>query len=228
MVASLTGQNKNRFFKRGVRLIEPDQGLQMLGLLLRRQVTQATVFPVSWSKFLAAFTEGHVPPVYKALARDIFLRKPTKANDSGKIDLTQRLLAAPESDRRDILISFVNSQVAKVMGLDPSKLLNVKTPFSNLGIDSLMAVELRNALAQVAGHSLQASLVYDYSTIEALSDYLYNELLSNEAPETGKQKANKDEKPQESLSEEIEGLSQEEMAQLLAERIASLNQKASE
>ena len=62
------------------------------------------------------------------------------------------------------------------MGLAPSHALDLQTPFTSLGFDSLMAVELRNALAAAMGHSMPTSLAYDYPTIEKLAEYFMREL----------------------------------------------------
>lgn len=87
-----------------------------------------------------------------------------------------------------------------------------------------MAVELRNAVAEAVGESLPASLIYDYATIEALSKYLLQELAGGEAADTTAEREAMVVEPDSSVEDEIEGLSQDDMAQLLADKIASLNQ----
>ena len=171
MAAGLKGQNRSRVIDRGISLIDPEHGLRVLDLLLSTHSAQMTVMPVKWSILLQLYPEGQQPPIFEEMVRQTKSRKQAKAIGKETAELRRRLEAAPESDRRDILISFVSSQVTKIMGLDPSHPLNLQTPFSDLGLDSLMAVELRNALAAGMGRSLQTSLVYDYPTIEKLTKY---------------------------------------------------------
>ena len=51
-----------------------------------------------------------------------------------------------QAERHQLLQSYLSEQVARVLGLSASK-LDVQQPLSNLGLDSLMAVELKNRIA---------------------------------------------------------------------------------
>ena len=55
-------------------------------------------------------------------------------------------LAADPAERRQLLQTYLSEQVARVLGLSPAK-LDVQQPLNNLGLDSLMAVELKNRIA---------------------------------------------------------------------------------
>ena len=55
-------------------------------------------------------------------------------------------------------------------------------PLKELGLDSLMAVELRNALGQRVGKPLPATLAFDYPTVDALTRWLLDEVLAVTEP----------------------------------------------
>ena len=58
------------------------------------------------------------------------------------------------------------------MGLASAQLLDPTAGFFQSGMDSLMSVTLQRALSDSLGETLPASVVFDYPTVEALSDYL--------------------------------------------------------
>ncbi len=75
----------------------------------------------------------------------------------------------------------MQAQALKVLGLDAGSALDPQRPLNELGLDSLMAVELRNALSLALGRPLPATLLFDYPTLDALAGHLGRE-LSDDLP----------------------------------------------
>jgi acyl carrier protein len=89
--------------------------------------------------------------------------------------LAERLSEAIGSARLDVLAGAVDEIVARILGLG-GLVLDRERPLTELGLDSLMAVEVRNALGAAIGRTLPTSLVFDHPTAEALCVFLAGEL----------------------------------------------------
>jgi len=182
MAASLMEQDLRRWADRGVRLITRDQGVQILGLLLGQDMDQVGVFQIDWSLYVRQFGRGAPPPLFQTVARERAPRAEARREAQGDAGLRGRLDAAPPNERYEILLTYVRDQVARVLGLDPSRLPSLTQGLTDMGMDSLMIVELRNHLQASLGTSLPSTLVFEHPTIEALSAHLAQDVLELAAP----------------------------------------------
>jgi SAM-dependent methyltransferase len=84
------------------------------------------------------------------------------------------LEGAPESERLERLVDYARGHVAKVLRRERSAAIGRTQRLMELGVDSLMAVELRNLLAKGLGlkESLPATLIFDYPNLEAIAKLL--------------------------------------------------------
>jgi acyl carrier protein len=75
-------------------------------------------------------------------------------------------------------MDFVREAVRQVFGMMPQDFLDEDRGLFQMGMDSLMAVELQNSLAGSLDMQLPPTLVLTYPTISALSRYLEEKLLT--------------------------------------------------
>ncbi|UXA15916.1 type I polyketide synthase [Mycobacterium sp. SMC-4] len=94
------------------------------------------------------------------------------AAGSADTEFRRELRAADPQRRFDLLTAHVTLQVAAAMGLASPQLLDPSVGFFQFGMDSLMSVTLQRSLSESLGQVLPASVVFDYPTVEALTDYL--------------------------------------------------------
>jgi myxalamid-type polyketide synthase MxaB len=90
--------------------------------------------------------------------------------------ISETLRSAPAEARGELLLEHVRGQVAAVLRLDDPDELDVARGFFTLGMDSLMAVELKNRLQTALGLPLPSTVVFDRPSIAQLVGFLEREL----------------------------------------------------
>ncbi len=225
-------QQSERFTIGGKSVITPQQGLKIFARLLRDTPAQIGVLPVNWAEAFDAMGERKSAPFFSELLREVKPQRGLKIDDRGskladressgkpQASFLSQLNAAPKSQRWSLLQTFVREQSLKVLGLDAARAISLQRPLTELGLDSLMAVELRNALGKGVEQTLPATLLFDHPTIEALVNHLGKNVLALESAvvESEAHAANS----KASLVEKetaLDELTEEEMAALLEERL---------
>jgi acyl carrier protein len=96
-------------------------------------------------------------------------------------------MSTPPPQRLATVLASVRQEAATVLGLPGPAKLDVRRGLRDAGLDSLMAVELRNRLQAAVGRALPATVAFDYPTVEDLARYLALEILGVEleAPALG-------------------------------------------
>jgi NADPH:quinone reductase-like Zn-dependent oxidoreductase/acyl carrier protein len=204
----------DRLAARGIGALKPSDGLLALDFLLNEDYAQVAVVPVDWRRYLDSSNRGYslLTDVGKATATE---RKRTSSNRPPDVDFREQLANAPTARRPAIVSNLVREHALRALGLDPARLIDPRTPLGELGLDSLLSVELRNALRSAIGVPLPATLLFDFPTIAALTAYLLSVLSPEDDPKVLEPAADV---PHGSLLGSIEELSDEEVDRLLAAR----------
>jgi acyl carrier protein len=84
----------------------------------------------------------------------------------------QATLGATLQGGEKSLEAFVLDQAAQVLGFRNGELPPLDTPLTDMGLDSLMAVDLRNRLQKALGRELSPTVVFDYPTISSMVEML--------------------------------------------------------
>ena len=203
----------------GIGAFSPEQGLRALEDLLVRGPAQIAVMAVDWPKFLAKEKSERRRPFFSATAGATAKREAVQAPQESD-DVRRQLENSPPKKRYALLMDYLRRQAVKVLSLDSSQPIDPKEPLTHLGLDSLMAVELRNLLG--AGLSptrnFPATLVFDYPTLAALTGFLAIEVFGWNATAGQETKAPASTGMLSDLLENLEDLSDQEVDRLLAER----------
>ena len=136
----------------GMTMITPTQGRLLFRHLLQHPVAQIGVLPLQRQPALAA-----VPP-QRTNIRDL-------------------LVSLPPAEQRLQLSDYLRGEIATVLGLRSDLPIDPLTRLFDFGLDSLMAVELKNRLQVGLGVSLRSTLLFDYPTIDTLTTHLLADVL---------------------------------------------------
>jgi acyl transferase domain-containing protein len=181
MAADLARRTGKTHAPRGVSALAPAEALRRLGDLMSGPSPQVAVMPVNWPAFLEQFAAGERPRALDDLA-SAFPAEATKDAPAARgpsVVLTD-LIAAPVRERRSILVQFLQAELAIITGDDT--LADPSAGFFDMGLDSLMAVEMKNRLGTNLDVTLPATVVFRFPNIAALTDHLLKDVLGLQDP----------------------------------------------
>ncbi len=222
MVGYLDSRHQSRMTAMGISPLVSEQGLQLLGQLLGQSLPQVGVLPVEWSVFQQQFTAGNQMPLLSELRRKTESIEEAKPTNTKKNELLKLLESAPKSDKQNILIAHIQIEVTQILRLDSSELLDLDGGFVDMGMDSLMAVELKNQLQNNLGTPLPATLAIEYPTIRKLSNYLAEEVMGWELIEKNTLDFPKIKDKKANVLSEIEQLEEDDIEASITEKLAKL------
>jgi acyl carrier protein len=168
-----------------LRAMSPSDGLSALSACLWRpagqrlfEPAQIAVLDAEWSAFVEAPSGLATSPMFGLIASEtassVERASPVQRVQSEARNWRKLVLAAPENRRRAVLRDEVRMLAAKVLGTSAQS-IDVDEPLRDLGLDSLMAVELRNKIGTAVGRTLPATITFDFPTVAALTVYLIDE-----------------------------------------------------
>ncbi|SDD13058.1 type I polyketide synthase [Actinokineospora iranica] len=162
MSERLTDADLHRLARFGLRPLDTDEGLALFDAALRTIGTGDPVLALTRIDRSALRGRSDLPAVLRDLAG------PAPAAPLGAAAGEPH---APSLVPADLAV-VVRDHVAAVLGhADPAEVAADRS-FSELGFDSLTAVELRNQLGAAIGRRLPATVVFDHPTPAALAEHL--------------------------------------------------------
>lgn len=162
----------------GISMISPDQGLAALQKVLTADRTRTGVFALDARQWFQSFPAAAGSSLFAKLQESIVIEPRT----GGRIRAELDELAAQE--RPAYLAAAIADEIRAV--LRSTEAIDHDRPMESLGLDSLMALELRNRLESSLGTTLPVALVWAYPTITDLAGALCERLgYAPDAAQTG-------------------------------------------
>ena len=186
-----------RLAQRGVRTLSPADALAGMADLMAASsgqkaaqgAAQGVVARIDWARFLPLYQQAGRRSFLAELEREVPDSAPAPT-PSGKTQLVEQLTHAPVQRRKKLIADYLRAAVAEVTRVDAAE-IREDAGFFDLGMDSLMAVELRRRIEQAVGRELPATLAMDYPRLSDVADYLLGDVLglSEQAANSGAQPA---------------------------------------
>ncbi|MET7906296.1 type I polyketide synthase, partial [Streptomyces sp. NPDC005355] len=172
---ALTERDLARVSRGGMSALSVEAGLALFDAALAAD--EPVLVPMTLDPVAVRSGGAAVPPVLRGLVR---VPAGRVSRDTAPTGLRERIRTMSPTERDKAVLDVVLRHVGAVLGHAPGSAVEADRAFSDLGFDSLTAVDLRNQLADAAGVRLPATLVFDYPTPRALADHLWAELVDAE------------------------------------------------
>jgi acyl carrier protein len=197
--------------QQGILAFSPQQGVELLGRILEYDPVQMLAVAMDWSKLAGLYS----PPFLSQLAEEAARHAgPSKKKGDG---LTlEKLMAVEPGKRKKVVETFLQEQMAKVLRSTPDK-IDMHQPLTSLGIDSLMAVELKNRVETDLELAVPVTALLQGPTLSQLAGIVL-EQLAQKAPE-GPEPSRDGQESEAEILAKLEDLTDEEVDTLLQEML---------
>ena len=170
----------DRIGHRGLKSLSPDQALDAFERVLQANPVQIGVFPFNLRQWLQYYPRAADASIFGLLLDTI--DQPEEAQ-RGHTTIRQAMLAEAPEQRLALLERHLFELVSRVLRI-PTSRLERTAALGSIGLDSLMALELRNLLEDSLGMSFPVTLIWNHQSIAALAAHLAEKIGMSLTPET--------------------------------------------
>ena len=198
--------------RQGTTPLTPGEVVFLLESFLNAGTTQAMSLRVDWSKWRQSFRGSQESPL---LERIYAAGVEGPETGGAKSDWRLKIESAAPGDRTEVIAQAVRDVVGSVLRVKPEG-LRYDQPLTDLGLDSLMAVEIENSIESSIGVALPPASLMRARTIGQIATLIAEHMGATTVKATAP--------PAEQASAEevdVEALSDEEIHQLLGEDAAA-------
>ncbi|MGW4368864.1 SDR family NAD(P)-dependent oxidoreductase [Nocardia takedensis] len=171
----------------GFAVFEPEFQLHVLEDALASAEPVTVVADVEWERFTAGYASARRRPLLSGIPEALRVMDELEGIGAGGQSPGQsegahawkdRLRQAPPGERASISLDLVCSEIAAVLGYDATQ-IDPDRPFIEMGMDSIVAVQLRNQLGRATDLRLPGSIAFTRPTPRALAEHILSATLVN-------------------------------------------------
>ncbi|MGF1539548.1 MAG: beta-ketoacyl reductase, partial [Pleurocapsa sp.] len=160
---------KTKLSRLGITPLTSETAIQALETLLSSNSIQTTVAQVDWHRFQTFYQSRRPRLLFEQIAPITNIKTTSPASASGS--MLERLQQLPSKEVSNQLKIYLQTTLAKILKLKSTS-MSFQQGFFELGMDSLMAVELKSCLERDFANVFPVSLIFNYSNIDKLTKYL--------------------------------------------------------
>jgi len=174
-------ESQQSFRDSGLNPMPADAALEAMEQLLADTLPDTVIAEIDWEVLKPLHEARRRRPLYERMVRaktDSASSRAAAGGEGPGADLARRLGAASgQRQKEDVVLDYVSAEVANVLHLEGATRVSTTTGLFDLGMDSLMAVELRRRLEAGTGLTLPSTLTFNYPTAAALAGFLLAEMV---------------------------------------------------
>jgi acyl carrier protein len=154
--------------RHGLEPLDPDEALRVLEELLDDAPAHAIVADVNWPAFRQAYESAGARPLLADLPA-------AASSEAGGGSLIETLSGLSAPARTAAVLDCIRKQLAEILGAPSLESIDPRKGFADMGLDSLMALELRARVRGALGVTLSATAAFDHPTPDRLTRFIVAE-----------------------------------------------------
>jgi len=167
MTATLDEKQKSRLDLLGLNAFDVDAGLEVLEAALQQKHPQLAAASLDWSKL----GTHHAVPLFAAWSGQGMPGNHMPDNNEKSSVWRQQLESAGIEQQHELICSYLKQAVCTIMDFEETE-LDTDRSFIELGIDSLMALELKNKVTRELKIAVPVIRLMEGITVKQLADYI--------------------------------------------------------
>jgi NAD(P)-dependent dehydrogenase (short-subunit alcohol dehydrogenase family)/SAM-dependent methyltransferase/acyl carrier protein len=209
VMRGVSDESRRQYASIGFREMQPEAALAAMSHVFASVEVQTSIASMDWPRVRAAFRSRRPQPFLDRVGTVV-----TTAAAPRQTSLTAELMALDRRDRPALALSSVTAHIAAILRLQPSQVPPERGLFE-MGMDSLMSIELRQRLEKDIGRSLPSTLTFNYGSARALADYLVGIIAGGAAADLVT--------PTPADPDDLEAMSEDELASALTRQLERLS-----
>jgi SAM-dependent methyltransferase/short-subunit dehydrogenase/acyl carrier protein len=165
---SVSSRDQERSAEAGLLAMSSEKVFNIFGNLIDSSRAQVMIANMDWNILKPVLESQRTRPLLEKFGNVHGMQTQVRVASVPKTASLHRVMDLTPENRRQSIEAFVQEQAARVLGFRSDEVLPVEVPLTDLGLDSLMAVDLKNRLQAGLGQDLSPTVVFDYPSVSEM------------------------------------------------------------